>query len=401
MTARVQSYTLKNHGNKKAFKVVCETVDGIKIKRFNPTTTYAIDANPKQAAEDAARAYAAEINKKGSAKFFDETKLSFGIKLFKIRRRQQHESSIPRELSFDEMQIGFTDCDNYLAKTSLYNMKVKDIDDEVLPSLVNELKDMGCTNNKIDHVISTLKKVLDVCVKPPKYNGKKIKSLIDGNKLRGVVWKPGKRKTKPVSMPQKKDMQKIIDEAEGVYKIMFLTISLTGMRWQEAAALRWSRVGWNSRIITIDHAVKRVNKVPTVVPKTKTEAGERTIPIPGQLLAALQKWKDDPKSDKSLEDNFVFGQKGTFIPHATAKDNFNRIKNKLGLKFKGVIHSLRHYYASLLFEWHKEKIISLIEVQDFIGHEDYAFTAKLYAEAFNDNEHRFKQLDKIDQFLQN
>ena len=406
--AVVQPYTLPKH-NKKAFRVLTETKDGVRIKKFNPTSPpYVFMAQPKQAAEDAAYTYAAEINKAGIDNFFDRTKLSYGIELYKQARKDQEATGQPRSLSADERSMGETNCDMRIAKTSLINMAVKDIDKNVLQIFIRELLDKETySNDKIGRLIATLKQILDACVNPPlmpekQNNGqvvmKKINPIIDVNKLRGLkAWKKGKRQIKPVEIPQKKDMQQIIDAATGVYWIMFLAISLTGMRWQEAAGLMWSRIGWNSRQITIDHAIVRMGKVPTLVDQTKTDAGERLIPIPGQLLQALQEWKKNPTADSK----FVFGRNGSFIPHATAKDNFNKIKKNLGLTFKGGMHSLRHYYASLLFEWHSKKIISLIELQEMIGHEDWAFTAKVYAKAFDDEEHRFKQLDKIDKFLQN
>jgi len=406
--AVVQPYTLPKH-NKKAFRVLTETQDGVRIKKFNPTSPpYVFMAQPKQAAEDAAYTYAAEINQAGPDMFYDRTKLAYGIELYKQARKNQEATSYPRSLSADERSMGETNCDIHIAKTSLINMAVLDIDEKVLQVFIKELLSKGTySNDKIGRLIATLKQVLDACVNPPlmpqkQNNGKvvmkKVPNIIDNNKLRGLkAWKKGKREIKPVEIPQKKDMQQIIDAATGVYGIMFLAISLTGMRWQEAAGLMWSRIGWNSRQITIDHAIVRISKVATLVDQTKTDAGQRLIPIPGQLLEALKQWKKDSKSD----DKFVFGRDGSFIPHGTVLRYFNKIKDNLGLTFKGGIHSLRHYYASLLFEWHSKKIISLIELQEMIGHEDWAFTAKVYAKAFNDEEHKFKQLDKIDQFLQN
>jgi len=115
---------------------------------------------------------------------------------------------------------------------------------------------------------------------------------------------------------------------------MFEFLSQTGLRWQEVAGLMWGRIGWNSNQITVDHVVsRRKNGEAELIDCSddsdedgKTEAASRTITVSNVLLNKLKQWQQHSDSD----DVFVFGKNRTWIPHATAKDNFNRVKKQLG-----------------------------------------------------------------------
>lgn len=391
MTAIVQKY--KNNLGRRSYRIVTKINGKQHVLKFNPNSDeYKFLDNPKNQALLDANTKAAEINSTGTFKYYSGLTVVKALELLKAKERRRYNNG---ELSFDEKNMTIYNCDTHIGKTSLVNVELKDLVQGHGDILCDELLAKGCSNDKIGRVLTTLKAALQACIQPPSINGKVQKPLLDANPLQKYSFKPGQRITKAVEIPTKKDCAKFIEAAPGIYQLMFKTISLTGMRWGEIAALKWSRIGWNSQMLTIDHAVKRKDGLPKIYPEPKTAAGNRAVPIGSELLAALRLWKDNKDSDNDL----VFGKNGTFIPHATAKDNFNKTKEQLNLDWVGGMHSLRHYYASMIIEWHMKKMINIKQVTTFMGHTDLNFTLKVYAKCFQDDDAWMQTVDKIDQYL--
>lgn len=396
MTSVIQEY--KNSLGKAAYRVVTKIDDKIKIKKFNPSTTFASLPNSKQAAKEAAIAYAAIVNKTGAIKFFDDSSIKKAIYYFKLKKQSQYNQG---QLSHDEYKMQMFNCDNHIAQTSIINTPLKDLQPNSCEIIVNELTDKGCSHDKIGRVLNTFKACIDACINPPVVNGKIPKPLMDANPVRPYTYKPGRRKIKPAPVYKKSDLQLIIDNAPGVYSLMFEFLSQTGLRWQEVAGLMWGRIGWNSNQITVDHVVsRRKNGEAELIDCSddsdedgKTEAASRTITVSNVLLNKLKQWQQHSDSD----DVFVFGKNRTWIPHATAKDNFNRVKKQLGLSWHGCLHSLRHYYASVLFS-QMNKIWDPADVTRQIGHTNIGFTHKKYVKYIVDPVKHEKQINKLNEF---
>ncbi len=399
MTAVVQKY--KNSLGRVAYLVKAHNPDTNKYhyQRFNPNNEeYKNLPNAKQQAMLDAYASVNDINKVGVGKFFSGRTVAKAIQLFKLKKESQYNQG---QLSHDEYKMQVYNCDGHIAQTSIINIPLKDLQPNSCEIIVNELLAKGCSNSKIGRVLDTLKACIDACINPPVVNGKIPKPLMDANPLRLYTYKPGRRKIKPAPVYKKSDMKLIIDNAPGLYSLMFLFLSQTGLRWQEMAGLMWSRIGWNSNEITVDHVVsRRKNGKAELIDCSddsnedgKTEAASRTITVSDNLLSKLKQWQQHSDSD----DVFVFGKNKTWIPHATAKDNFNRVKKQLGLSWHGCLHSLRHYYASVLFS-QMNKIWDPADVTRQIGHTNIGFTHKKYVKYIVDPVKHEKQINKLNEF---
>ena len=386
MKATVQKY--KNREGKQAFKVVAPYMDGhelkSKIKKFNPSTDYAAHAKPKQAAQEAANAYCAKINATGHDQFFTEYTLRDGIKPYILSKQHDYDND---DLSRKELDNYKYQCSELIAQTDFAKKPIKDLVADDCKQLISDLRDIGCSNDKIRRCLFNAKGILDVCVS---------KKIIHSNKLRAFKWKQRKRQVKEVELieiPSKKDLIALKKNSSGVYNAIVTTVPWMGCRWQDWAALRWSDIGWNNGSIHINNFICRTDTGQDALRnRGKTDAAKRSIPLFANVARRLRQWHNDEESDNE----YVFGKDGSWIVYETFRRNFMKLKAKSNVKYHGGVHSLRHYYASFLID---SKVYSNLEIAAFIGHEDPGFTMKRYAKCFTDQDKWFNNLDKVNKLI--
>lgn len=79
--------------------------------------------------------------------------------------------------------------------------------------------------------------------------------------------------------PSREEIKAIVDALEGKWRPLLLTGYSLGPRASEIRGLRWSDVNIEGREVRVHQRADRFNQIG----KPKSEAGERTVPIP--LLA--------------------------------------------------------------------------------------------------------------------
>jgi len=172
----------------------------------------------------------------------------------------------------------------------------------------------------------------------------------------------------------------ILAAKPGLYRTIITTIAYTGMRHDEALALRWSDVepleAGEVRVTRTLSTAKvkgeeNQNRFRWFDPKTK--AGRREIPIPKELIDYLRDWK--AKCPKSRHD-LVFPS-----PLGEPLHRSNILRHGLypAIEQAGVkeitMHGLRHSYASMLITLKKP----ITEVSRYLGHKDVSVTMRIYA----------------------
>jgi len=390
MKATVQTYT--NREGKQGFKVVAPYMeDGelkSKIRKFNPSVEFASHSKPKEAAKEAAVKYCAAINSKGIEKFFVEATVADAIKLYLAKREKRNNDDT---LSYDELGMSKYNCNHHIAGTSLIDIPVNKITASHCEDLIDELRDRKLSTDKIRRVLFTFKSVMDACVFTKK-------PLLDANPTRSFTWIKQKKDIKPVQLieiPAKNDLDTLIINSTGVEYVIYSTAPYHGLRWQEWAALKWSDIGWNSNTINVNATIQRKDGKPQYIAEEgKTLAAIREVPLLSRVKDQLAAWKADPLSN-SDPDDFVYGVNHTWIPFDKMNKKLQKKKKELNLKWKGGSHSFRHFFASLLIEWHKEKILSSKDVTEMIGHKDFSFTLKRYAKCFRDQDVWVSKVDRI------
>jgi len=153
-------------------------------------------------------------------------------------------------------------------------------------------------------------------------------------------------------------------------KAMALTAIASGIRQGELRALPWSNVNFEDCTIKIDRAIKHQCKG---VGKTKTKRGNRTVPIPAEVIAVLRQLKVSSKH--SAADDFVFANNaGSFQTKKTFPKIMVRVCDRAGVPVM-LWGDFRHFFASV-------QISSLGEdwgeVAALMGHANSAFTYRQY-----------------------
>ncbi len=386
MKAVVENYT--NAEGKQAFKVVAPYMDNNKLKskvrKFNPSTHFASHDKPRKAAQEAAVAYCAKINEIGHEQFFTEFTLLDAIKPYLESKQNDFDNE---DLSYKELQNIKYQCNELIGKTKFATIPVKELVADDCKKLISQLRELGCSHDKIRRCLFDAKAMMDTCVS---------KKIIGSNNLRAFKFKNRKRKVKEVELieiPSKEDLAALEKNSTGVYNAIVCTVPWLGMRWQDWAALKWSDIGWNSNTIHINSFVSRTDDgTENIKQRGKTDAAKRSIPMYGKVKEKLREWQ----KDKDSCDQFVFGKDGKWIVYETARRNFMKLKKKSNCKYHGGLHAFRHYYASFLFD---SKVYSDLQIAAFIGHEDPGFTMKRYAKCFNDHDKWLNGIDKIDALL--
>lgn len=159
----------------------------------------------------------------------------------------------------------------------------------------------------------------------------------------------------------------------------------TGVRWGEAAGLRWSDVDLTPgrEQVTIARAATRVQgAMRTKAPKTRK--GRRVIPLAPDTVAALQaqrtrvRWIKKAAEDAGVwstdDGELVFpNQHGRLLRSNNPLAAFKLVLRNAGLPDRR-LHDLRHTYATLLFARDVHPRIA----QDLLGHARIDMTLDLY-----------------------
>jgi len=175
-------------------------------------------------------------------------------------------------------------------------------------------------------------------------------------------------------------MRLILAAKPGLYRTIITTIAYTGMRHDEALALRWSDVepleAGEVRVTRTLSTAKvkgeeNQNRFRWFDPKTK--AGRREIPIGKELIDYLRDWK--PKCPQSRHD-LVFP---SLLGEPLHRSNILRYGLYPAIEQAGVkyitMHGLRHSYASMLITLKRP----ITEISRFLGHKDVSVTMRIYA----------------------
>ncbi len=186
---------------------------------------------------------------------------------------------------------------------------------------------------------------------------------------------------------EEQTIKKNLDKPFGNFVALLL---YTGLRTEEAVALRWEDIDFTKKRIYVRRAMD-LHGAP-VIKETKTEAGEREVPLLAPLLPYLNK----PKK----ADGYVFNVDGKPLTRsqitsrwlnwckasglAEQKTYFNRRRaGRLCTRteWRPLItpHQLRHYYATVLYE----NNIDLLTAKRLMGHKDIETTQRIYTSLRN------------------
>lgn len=164
------------------------------------------------------------------------------------------------------------------------------------------------------------------------------------------------------------------------HEYLWLTFLATGLRFGEAAALRWGDVDLEGRVLHVRHTITRQGNKGYAFSEPKTHSSRRTIPLPASAVEALK-----AQRILMLELRMLAGQRwtdldlvfpssvGTPIRETHLIVLFHAILDQAGLARRR-IHDLRGSYATRLFALNAHPRA----IQSLLGHANIQTTFSAY-----------------------
>lgn len=211
-----------------------------------------------------------------------------------------------------------------------------------------------------------------------------------------------------IDIPTREEIKAIVDAAQGRWRPLLLTAIFTGMRSSELRGLRWQDVDFDRAEISIHQRADDFGEIG----RPKSEAGERTIPVPPMVVRVLKEWKlacprrstgkEDAEGNPTKELHYVFPTgsgniesrsnitKRGFLPTqvaagvAIATDRADEDGNVIMVAKYGGMHALRHFYASWSINRPQDGGLGLPPkvVQERLGHSSITMTMDTYGHLF-------------------
>jgi integrase len=166
---------------------------------------------------------------------------------------------------------------------------------------------------------------------------------------------------------------------------LILTAIFTGLRASELRGLRWTDLDLNKAELTVSQRADRYREIG----RTKSKAGQRSIPLLPMLVNALREWC---LASAPSQGDLVFpGWRGRPLTHnSIIRGSWHPAQIRAGLvtadgqpKYPGV-HALRHFFASWSINRKADGGLELPikVVQGRLGHASIKMTADTYGHLF-------------------
>ena len=154
-----------------------------------------------------------------------------------------------------------------------------------------------------------------------------------------------------------------------------------GLRQGEALGLWWEDIDLDARVLRVRRALQRQRGGGLVFTMPKTNRSRRTIPLPKQLVTALQAHREQQEKERATAGSLWRGSACVFTtPIGTPVDprndyrEFKKLLGKAGLPSVR-LHDLRHTAASLLVAQGVPPRV----VMEILGHSQIALTMNTYS----------------------
>ena len=295
---------------------------------------------------------------------------------------------------------------------SLGNFQLGSITQYQIKQLIKELKSSGYQYETCNKV-----KILLVDI----FNKAMINEYVQKNPAKGISLKRDEEKS--VRVLSQDEQTVFFDCCKGTfYDNLFVTAVSTGMRIGELAALRWTDVDWDSRVIHVTRTLvyqkyENDSQKEYHFEKPKTRTSLRDIPINRQCEIALKKQFiqksvvatkqpitkkiDDKYADLLFTSKFNTPLNSQVVCQAINKiiEEVNLTKDYLDEIEPFSAHCFRHTFATRCFE----AGIAPKTVQAYLGHSSLQMTMDLYTSVMpkqmeTEMDKVSKELDRISEY---
>ena len=189
--------------------------------------------------------------------------------------------------------------------------------------------------------------------------------------------RPDRRKPNPFT-PQELDLLRRAMQGHQ-YEPFWTFLMTTGLRFGEAAALRWNDIDLEAKTVSVTRALVRLPGG-YGFHEPKTAKSRRVVPLPSAALVALQQQRIRVRelrllAGASWEEQFLVfpNTLGRPIREYRVLTEFHKLQGQVGVPRRR-LHDLRHTYATRLFALNQHPRA----VQDLLGHSRIEMTLDLY-----------------------
>jgi integrase len=189
-------------------------------------------------------------------------------------------------------------------------------------------------------------------------------------------------------IPTPEEIKRLIGAAKGRWRPFLLTAIFTGLRASELRGLRWQDIDLKRAELHVRQRADRHRKIGP----PKSEAGERTVPLPPTVVSVLREWKlacpngqldlAFPNGNGNVEFHNNVIHRGLW-PTLIAAGVVTVKAGNVTPKYTG-LHALRHFYASWCINRKADGGLELPPkvVQDRLGHSSIVVTMDTYGHLF-------------------
>jgi integrase len=192
-----------------------------------------------------------------------------------------------------------------------------------------------------------------------------------------------------VDIPTRDEIRAIVEHVEGRWRPFIITAIFTGLRASELRGLRWTDIELDAGKL---HVRQRADRYHTIG-MPKSDAGQRTVPLPPIVVNTLREWKlACPKGEEGLafpngagnvewHPNLI--KRGLWPPQIAAGMTVTDADGTVRPKYTGM-HALRHFYASWCINRRIDGGLELPAkmVQSRMGHSSIMMTMDVYGHLF-------------------
>lgn len=203
-----------------------------------------------------------------------------------------------------------------------------------------------------------------------------IRQILDKAVRTGALkYNPAAAVPLPKKLPQKKrrapapeQIAKIKASVNDEFGLFAFLVYYTGLRRGEAEGLRYEDIDRDAKLIHVCRNVYNVSTTP-YIKSTKTEAGERTLPLLDALAVVLPNKKR----------GYVFSDDGgkTPIPDWKIQRRYEAYQQRTGVS--ATPHEIRHGYATALHE----AGVDYKTAQRLLGHAQLSTTMDIYTDVLD------------------
>lgn len=252
---------------------------------------------------------------------------------------------------------------------------IKDISKSDIQELINEYKDKRRTCEKI---MITLNQIFDSALED---------ELVSKNPCKKIEL-PAKTYKEKRPLTEQEDQLSELADFTPRERCYVLLIKYYGFRKQEALALSRKRFNFEEKTITLKDAIEFISNKARIK-QTKTESGERIVPILSKDLEFFKSYCDQLKSEWL----FTSLSTGELISSQSFRRMYESILNKMNKKAdeleyphcnKLTSHVYRHNYSTMLYNAQ----LGLKESQYLMGHKNIKTTMEIYTHLDKENTHK-------------